>query len=661
MRNLLFSNTRLGSLAVLPTVALCVCLIGILSSDSFSTSIVTSTPHRWAVPTSKRTPHSLLPSANAVQARSGPRRATTVVLDDSDFYEHIPKGDIITQAGMQEGGRPPERVQPTGAATPQQRTTPEPAGGRPLQAGLPPGSWLFNNSGLVIRSQAFIYARANIPETGTYHLFVRSHGSSDSSFRVTVGEKQPTLVFGNESLTWKPGGTLQLKAGLVDVVLSRIVLGANNVGSTFDALVLTKNADFREADLKSMELPDDVALLKEYTIPRSSAVKFGDVDGDGKTDFFVVTRNYDGQVFNHEGRELWGYENEQEGARERGGFEAPGLIWDLDRDGSAEVVHYRLTGGKEWLVVSDGRTGAIKYRTEWPTRPMPHEYNNFRLAVAKLNGDYPSNILVFTDSGGTISVTAYTKDLQQLWQHVENRQKDHLGHYVYAVDLNKDGNDEVVVSPLVLDSNGRVLWNRYDLFDDNHEHCDSFRFYDIDGDGQLELLAPLSEAGVVVFRSRDGAVMWRGPAEHSQQLEVGNFLSGRPGPHIAVNARTYGRNGEPGLSAQLHWFDAKGNLLSKWPANPLNGNPDFVKGDWNGDGKEDLFWYKFKLTDDGKGVLYLKQDAYHMFDFMGLGSDQVIARGGTTLQVYGAKNAKPKTGLKRDFNYWKRVANHTHY
>ena len=42
-------------------------------------------------------------------------------------------------------------------------------------------------------------------------------------------------------------------------------------------------------------------------------MKFGDVDGDRKTDFFVVTRNYDGHVFNHEGRELWSYENEQEG------------------------------------------------------------------------------------------------------------------------------------------------------------------------------------------------------------------------------------------------------------------------------------------------------------------------------------------------------------
>jgi hypothetical protein len=206
-----------------------------------------------------------------------------------------------------------------------------------------------------------------------------------------------------------------------------------------------------------------------------------------------------------------------------------------------------------------------------------------------------------------------------------------------------------------------VLWNRFDLFDDNHEHCDSFRFADIDGDGELEMLAPLSEAGVLVFRARGGAIMWRHAAEHSQQLEVGNFLRGVPGPHIAVGGRTYARNGEAGLAAQVFWFDSKGNLLSKWPANPLNGNPDFVKGDWKGDGRQELFWYRFRMTDEGKGVLYFKQDAYHMFDFMGTGSEQVIARGATTLQIYGYRHARPRTGVRRDFNYWKRVANHTHY
>ena len=113
-------------------------------------------------------------------------------------------------------------------------------------------------------------------------------------------------------------------------------------------------------------------------------MKFGDVDGDGKTDMFVLTSNYGGHMIDHAGRELWKYENPEEGSRQRGGFEAPGLVWDFDRDGLAEAVHYQLAEGKEWLVVSDGKTGATKFRTEWPTLPMPHEYNNFRLAVGKL-------------------------------------------------------------------------------------------------------------------------------------------------------------------------------------------------------------------------------------------------------------------------------------
>jgi len=574
----------------------------------------------------------LLAFAILASAQTTTPSPAVVVLDASAFLEHMPKGSIITQAGQ--------------------------GAGRQV-AGLPAGAWLFNNIGLVLRSQAHVYSSAGIPEAGTYHLFVRSHGSPGSSFRVSIGDKQTSSIFGNEPLAWKAGGAFDLPKGKVEVALTRVVL-AQAAGSTFDVLVLTKRVDFREEDLRAFELNEDVKLIKEYTIPRSSAAKFGDVDGDGKSDFFVLTNNYAGHMFNHDGRELWRYENEAEGAKGRAGFEAPGLIWDFNRDGFAEVVHYRLSGGKESLVVSDGRTGEIQHQVAWPTPPMPHEYNNFRLAVARLSGGYPSHILVFTDSGGTISITAYTKELKQIWQHVESKKKDHLGHYVYAVDLNGDGIDEVVASILALDASGKMLWNRFDLLDDNHDHGDSFRFHDLDSDGRPEILSPASELGVLVFRGLTGALLWRRPAEHTQQLEVGNFLRSVPGPHIAANARTYARNGEAGLGGQVHWFDAKGNLLSKWPANPLNGNPDFVKGDWRGDGKQELFWYKFRLTDEGKGVLYFKQDAYHMFDFLGTGAEQVIARGGTSLSIYGSPHAKPKPG-KRDAAYWKRVANHTHY
>jgi hypothetical protein len=287
-------------------------------------------------------------------------------------------------------------------------------------------------------------------------------------------------------------------------------------------------------------------------------------------------------------------------------------------------------------------------------------YNNFRLAAARFGAQNTNALLVFTDDGGSISITAYTKDLKQLWQHVEKKKKDHLGHYVYAIDLDKDGVDEVAVSGMVLNSSGKVLWNRYDLLDDNHDHCDSLRFYDLDGDGRLEILAPVSEIGVLVFRARDGAILWRHAAEHTQQLEPGRFLASVPGPHVAVNARTYARNGEAGLGGQVHWFDAKGNLLSKWPANPLNGNPDFVKGDWRGDGVDALFWYRFRLNSAGKGELYFPMDVYHMFDFMGNGAEQVITRGADKVQIYGYRGVKPKK-VDRAFTYRQKIANHTHY
>ncbi len=59
----------------------------------------------------------------------------------------------------------------------------------------------------------------------------------------------------------------------------------------------------------------------------------------------------------------------------------------------------------------------------------------------------------------------------------------------------------------------------------------------IDGDGQVEILAPVSEFGIMVFRALTGELLWH-PAEHAQQLEVRNVRGGLAGPRIAVNART---------------------------------------------------------------------------------------------------------------------------
>lgn len=559
----------------------------------------------------------------AVWAAAAALQPGVVVVDASEFFHEIPKGNAIADARML-------------------RT-----------------EWLFNNTALCLRSAEEAAARVEVPETGRYRVFVRSQGGATSSFRLAIGGRTLPGIFGRGPLGWQLEEAAELRRGAADIRLVEI-----SPGGCLDVIVLSRDPDFQPHTLPRRSLPPDVELRREYKIPPAGAVKFGDVTGDGRTDFLVLTRDYSAHVFDHDGSELWSWRAPGEGARERGSFEPPGALWDLDQDGRAEVVHWRLEEDAEWLVVADGRTGAVKRRVPWPTRPLPHEYNNFRIAIGRLERGYPSHVLVFTDSGGEIGIHAYDAQLELLWKHTEHRKKDHLGHYVYPVDLTGDGVDEVVVSPMMLDARGRKLWDRFDLFSDHHDHADSFRFADLDGDGKPEILAPFSDVGVVVFRAADGQVLWKQPAAHAQQLEVGTFLKGVPGPHVAVTARTYGNRaaGEPYLWGQVYWFDARGTLLHKWPRNPLTGNPDFVKGDWDGDGADDLFWYKFRLNEQGRGVLYFEDPVYHMFDFTGSGRDEAITLAGGTLRVYGCASPRGRRSGQPDPNRlrWK-VTNHTHY
>ena len=544
----------------------------------------------------------------------------TIIADASAFFDDIPKGDTLNGGG---------------------------AGNN---------AWLFNNVALNLGSKQDLVASIEVPEAGAYHLFVRSQGTAESSFKVSINGKVSAATFGNSPMEWKRGDTYTLARGTAQVSISSI-----NPRPMLNLVALSKSANLSEADLKPLELPQQVELLRDYTIPSASIVKFGDVDGDGKPDFLVLTPSYSAYMYNHAGKELWHWEAPAADARLRGEFEAPGSIWDFDQDGFAEVIHWRIENGVEWLVMADGRTGAIKHKVPWPTRPMPHVYNNFRTAIARFQPGYANTLVVFTDSGGIINLTAYDKELKQLWNHSEKRAKDYSGHYLYPIDLNGDGIDEVIISHLCLDAKGNQVWKNDHIFDDNHDHMDAIEFADIDSDGKLELLTGQSDIGALAYKAGTGELLWQNMADHTQQVTSGNILTGMKSPQVVVNARTYGPRGAGGLGAQLVWLDNKGNLISRWPANPLNGNPNFVKGDWYGNGTKQYFWYKFKLGGDGRGTLFFKEPVYHMFDFLGNGAEQVITFDRTTLRVYGYRGVKPKSVI-RDAEYKRNaIANHTHY
>jgi hypothetical protein len=556
---------------------------------------------------------------------------------------------------------------------------------------FPAGQWYFNNSTINLSVSDEVTAYVPIKTAGIYHLYVRSIGTAVSGFKVSINGKTDATTFGNGPLTLMKGGDFTLKAGEADVRLTAI-----SPKPSLNVLILTKKASLSDDELKPLELSPEVKLLHEYKIEPSNIVKFGDVDGDGKYEILDITSDYSSIMYANDGHELWRWQAPAKDARLRGEFEAPGILWDFHGTGRDELAHWRILDGTEYLVLADGRNGDIIKKVKWPAPPMPHVYNNYRMAVAKFHKESRAadTLLVLSDTGGLITLTAYDKDLNQLWQHSEPRQKDYFGHYIYPFDVNGDGVDEVVISHLCLDANGKEVWNNAKYFEKNNDHMDAMEFFDLNGDGKPELVVGQSDVGTLAYNAQNGDMLWQNLSDHSQQVTAGFILANSKTPQVVTNGRTYsirppggggGRTGGAaaatsdanpqiqtggGLGAQLYWFDHKGRLLERWPAHPLSGNPNFVRGDWFGTGRRTYFWFRFRLEPDGSSTMYFKGEAYHMFDFDHTGADQVITLEGgggggngggvQTLRVYGNSSivSHPRPC---DADCRKIIANHTHY
>lgn len=136
----------------------------------------------------------------------------TVIIDASDFVQHMPARNMLTEA------------RPVSEAT-----------------------WLFNNSGMILRAAEPVLARVQMPEAGTYHRRMRPAGAAAGSFKVDLGGRVSPATFGGMRPAWVEGGSFELPAGPLEVRLTDIT-----PSPILDVLVLMRGGGFAEADLRPM-------------------------------------------------------------------------------------------------------------------------------------------------------------------------------------------------------------------------------------------------------------------------------------------------------------------------------------------------------------------------------------------------------------------------
>ncbi|WP_066051767.1 rhamnogalacturonan lyase family protein [Robertmurraya korlensis] len=321
-----------------------------------------------------------------------------------------------------------------------------------------------------------------------------------------------TVYRDGKKITSKPITTstnLLDKEGTVDSIYEiHSVLDGKQKKVARNIKVLSNN----HFDIPLKKPADGVTPLGDPYSYRANDASVGDLDGDGEYELVVKwdptnskdnsQSGYTGNVYidayEMDGTLLWRIDL---GKNIRAGAHyTQFLVYDFDGDSKAEIAfktadgtidgignvigradadHRNSTGyvlqGSEYLTVFEGQTGKALVTTEYePPRgdvaSWGDSYGNrvdrFLAAVAYLDGETPSIIMARGYYTRTV-LAAYTfKDgkLTKQWTFDTNQEeyRSYVGqgyHSLSVNDVDRDGKDEIVYGQIVIDDDGKGLYN----------------------------------------------------------------------------------------------------------------------------------------------------------------------------------------------------------
>lgn len=321
-------------------------------------------------------------------------------------------------------------------------------------------------------------------------------------------------------------------------------------------------------------------------------IRFGDLNGDGEKDilFGQVIHHGPGDAYSElscltamtlDGDQLW-----QVGKPDPENYiltnDVAFQIHDIDGDGKKEVIYtmnFRL-------IIADGRTGRTLNSIPTPlSRPPGDKYNRILgdcIFFCDLLGKGRDSDIIIKDRYWNL--WAFDEHLDLLWS-----QSCRTGHYPNALDIDRDGRDEVAAGYTLIDDNGDIIRS---MDDELGDHADGVAITSMSPsvDTTLNVIYAASDWGTVIT-DLQGNIKKHHVVGHVQNPAIANFRSDMPGLEM-VTINFWGNQGI------VHLYDASGDIYHSFEPGPFGSM--CLPVNWTGDGQE----YFLLNTNPGDGGMF---------------------------------------------------------
>ncbi len=385
----------------------------------------------------------------------------------------------------------------------------------------------------------------------------------------------------------------------------KIALQADNPAQFHSVKVVTTAREYERIVRTRASIEEESALLqsknpklvvwkkiatKGFGIGRS--IRFGDLDGDNKMDMLLgqlKDHSYPWNRFSElgcltaitmEGKILWqtGTPDLQSANQSN---DVAFQIFDIDGDGKNEVIYTKDC----MLNIAEGATGKIKRSIKTPEKRQEQKAMDYSLVpgeVIKVWDRILGDCLFFCDLRGVGQPRdIIIKDMYQTFWVLDEKLNIRwsanctTGHYPYARDIDKDGNEELFIGYSMFKDGPQPVWSWDGTVKD---HCDGVAVVNLHGsqDADFTVINAASDEGIL-FANTKGEIQKHLYLGHVQNPVTANFRDDLPGLET-ITVNFWGNQGI------FHFFDANGKIYKD--LEPIHYGSMCLPVNWTGKSEE---------------------------------------------------------------------------